>query len=340
MGPKKTKVSKTQTKAEPAVKSLAENAESEPTPRAKSGGPLWRKLLAGLMGLTAFLLIVSVVISTWFGQTITSTDRFTATLAPLPRLPAVQTYISEVLAKKILDSTATSQMEKQFLTTKQANSLSRAQAKATMKPMIESAVNRVVASPSFDALWTQTIRSLHTQTLAIANSSAPTAMIDVRPQINDLVNLLRDTKLGTLVSAEAITKDAGKFNLSDEQLKELRQIDRNITASTAFDIAIAALAVLMTILIANNRLKALRNLSLAVAGGMAMIWAALQALGNSELSLSQSQHEALNAASNIVFTGLKQLVSTVGLISLAVVASVILLPILRRHLAGKGRVDV
>lgn len=335
MNSKTTKTSNPKVVAEQFVKPHSSNAESGPPLQPKSGGPLWRKLLAGLMGSTAFLLIMLVVISTWFGLSISSTDRFSATLAPLPRLPAVQIYLSEVLAEKILDNTATAQLEKQFLTPKQATNLSQAQAKAIMKPMIESAVNQVVSSPSFDALWTQTIRSLHTQTLAAANSSAPTATIDVRPQVNGLVNLLHDTKLGSLVKAEAITNDAGKFNLSDNQLKELRQIDRNITASTISDIAIAALAVLMTVLIANSRLKAVRNLCLAVAVGMAMLWAALQALGNSKFSLSQSQQEALNAASNTIFAGLKQLVATIGLISLMIAVTIVLLPIVRRRLADR-----
>ncbi len=318
----KTNISKNKTALPKAPSIKTSESPTETSVDLKpneSGGPLWRKLLAGSLGFAAFGLIILTVLSAWFSQTLTSTPRFINTLKSLPNSSALQAYASQKLSQQILDNTTTLDLEKQFLTPTQVRNQTPTQAKKLLKPKIEAAISQVISSPSFASLWTRTISSAHSQALAAAKDTSTSASINVQPELNSLVAMLHKTQLGSLVKADTLNSDAGVIKLKPDQLNNLRNAYRAIVDVMRAYMAGAALAIALMVLVANHRRKAIRNLSLATALGMGLIGGALSGLSRATFTnLDPQEQAAVQSAIGLITSGLKHLVLVIAVITLVI----------------------
>ena len=167
----------------------AENAALRSTPAAAGAPPRRsRAVLAVVLILLGVLLAPVAVVTGWATWTLTDTDRFVATYAPLSGSPEVRAYVvdqamaavdAEVdldgLTQELVDglvALGTGPRATVALRTFQAT------AADGLRSLIRDGVTEFVASDQFDAAWAETLRIGHSQLIAtLSNDPAAVATI-------------------------------------------------------------------------------------------------------------------------------------------------------------------
>ena len=152
----------------------AENAELRSSPAVSGPSPRRsRAVLAVVLILLGVLLAPVAVVTGWAKWTLTDTDRFVATYAPLARSPEVQAYVVDQamvavdaqvdlggLTQEVVDgliALGTGPRATAALRTLQAT------AADGLRSLIRDGVTDFVASDRFDAAWAESLRIGHSQ---------------------------------------------------------------------------------------------------------------------------------------------------------------------------------
>lgn len=204
-----------------------------PAPRARRT----RRITAWVLVVLASLLIPVSVISVWAIRTVTNTDQYVATLAPLARNPVIVDH----LAAKATDELFSTHIVQDKVT---------AALPAKAKPIVTPIVNevhsyvyglalKVFESPKFGQLWDSLNRHTHDAVIdVLSGKSTPITkklekaggiVVNVTPALNNLIDqanakgvtlfnplkpiLTKGDSLGvTVVSKAQVSKFTGLFN--------------------------------------------------------------------------------------------------------------------------------
>jgi len=213
-----------------------------------------RGVTAALLGLLACVLVPLVVISIWFGDHVTDTDAYVATVAPLADNPVVR----EAASSRI-ESTVNSKI----------------QVSKTTAPLVHTAVNVAVDGPGFPPVWKAGNRTAHKQLMAILEdrSGKNEVTIDLRPVAQQVVAGLGRTgavntdgvRVPPIPVTLARTDQLEKAQTTYQQVEDVRPW---------LPIACGALVVL-TLLTARRRLRAMAWLGFGSAVTLALAWVGL-----------------------------------------------------------------
>lgn len=155
--------------AENAALRSAEGPTGRPARRS-------RAVLAVVLILLGVLLSPVAVVTGWAKWTLTDTERFVATYAPLAHDPAVKAYVVDqtmnaienevdfdAVAKELIDGLVS--LGTRPRTTAALRTLQGSVAEG-LRSQVRSGVTRIVDSDQFDALWRETLRVGHGQLIA------------------------------------------------------------------------------------------------------------------------------------------------------------------------------
>ena len=166
-----------------AVKALDKQGRGERRRRK-----LRRVVVAVLAVLFCILLPVTYVV-TWTHYTVLNTNGFVKAVGPIASDPAVQAAASVAITNQIYSSINPQKTIAGILPPK-ASFLAGPVANG-LKSYVQTAVNKVLSSSQFQALWNQAIRFAHTQVLAVLNGRGSKAVTTANGQVVlDLVPLL------------------------------------------------------------------------------------------------------------------------------------------------------
>jgi len=211
-----------------------------PTPDGKTGprAPRTRRIIAWVLVVLVSLLIPVSVISVWAIRTVTDTDQYVATMAPLAR----NQVIVDHLATKATDELFSSHVIQDKITAELP-----AKAKPIVQPVVSQVKNyvygialKVFESPKFGQLWDALNRHSHDAVVDILTGKESAAtkrlekagaiVVNVTPTLNDIISKLnsrgvtlfnplkpilsKGDSLGiTIVSKSQVSKFSGWFNL-------------------------------------------------------------------------------------------------------------------------------
>ena len=216
------------------VASVSVTAEDSRTgPRA----PRTRRIFAWVLVVLASLLIPISVISVWAIRTVTNTDQYVATLAPLARNPVIVDH----LAQK-----ATDELFSTHIVQDKVTAALPAEAKPIVTPIVAQVHSyvyglalKVFESPRFGQLWDTLNRRSHDAVIdVLTGKQTPLVQklekgggiaVNVTPALNNLINeanskgvtlfnplkpiLTKGNSLGvTVVSKSQVSKFTGLFN--------------------------------------------------------------------------------------------------------------------------------
>jgi hypothetical protein len=216
---------------------VAAASGAEVTPRPRPRAPRTRRIIAWVLVVLASLLIPISVISVWAIRTVTNTDQYVATLAPLARNPV----IVEHLAQKATDELFSTNIVQDKVT-----AALPAKAKPIITPIVAEVrayvfalALKVFESPQFGRLWDTLNRHTHDAVIDIlTGKQSPLVQklekgggiaVNVTPALNDLIDqanakgvtlfnplkpiLTKGDHLGvTVVSKSQVSKFTGAFN--------------------------------------------------------------------------------------------------------------------------------
>jgi hypothetical protein len=210
---------------------------AEATPRRGPRAPRTRKITAWVLVVLASLLIPISVISVWAIRTVTNTDQYVATLAPLARNPVIVDH----LAQK-----ATDELFSTHIVQDKVTAALPAKAKPIITPIVAQVHSyvyglalKVFSSPKFGRLWDGLNRRTHDAVIdVLTGKQSPLVKklekgggiaVNVTPALNTLINtanakgvtlfnplkpiLTKGDSLGvTVVSKSQVSKFTGLFN--------------------------------------------------------------------------------------------------------------------------------
>jgi len=173
---------------------------------------------AVLVVLTAFALVASVV-GAWAATTVLDTDRWVATVAPLPRDPQIATAVAEYTTTQVFQAIDVEQRLRSVLP--QQAAFIAGPVAGQLRGAVRSTVSDVLRSERFAVIWAELNRRAHQRALAIINGSSTVVVgredrvdIDLLPLINQVLREL-STQLPTLFGRQISLPDLSSGAIPD-----------------------------------------------------------------------------------------------------------------------------
>ncbi len=299
-----------------------------------------RSWFAGVTVVIAALLLPTAMVGNWATAQIVNTQRFVDTLAPLASNPQVQKAITDTLTTEIdkainLDA-ATQQVMDGIATAlnlppevkKLVDGLS-GPAASGVRGLVRETISKIVASPEFQKVFTESLRFTHQQVIALLSNDPKavvvldkdgTLALPLGPLVAQVKQQLVDDKVpfADLIPAVDVSVPIAK-------------VPELVTARIAYQIGTGVgtwLPWIVLALFALSVLVAIRHWrQVMVAGIVTLVLAGLVAVGLSfgRVILISSISPTLAGASDVVYNSMVSYVSemTGGLIAASVVAIIV-----------------
>ncbi|GGY99156.1 hypothetical protein [Streptomyces poonensis] len=155
-----------------------------------------RAVAAVLIALVA-VCAVGGVIGVWAARTALDTDRWVATVGPLPEDPAVNAALSAYLTDELFDQLDVERRLSDALPDRA--SFIAAPVTAAVHDHVRDSVGELLRTEEFQELWRSANRSMHPRIVAVLENRAPnvevrgdTVTLDLLPLVNNLINALED----------------------------------------------------------------------------------------------------------------------------------------------------
>jgi hypothetical protein len=171
---------------------------------------LRRVAAAVLIAVTAFALVTSVV-GLWAARTTLNTDRWVATVAPLPQDPLVSAAVAQYSTTQLFEVLNVDQRLREVLPPQAAFVVGPLTGQ--LQEQVRKTVVNVMQSDRFQTIWTELNRQVHQRALAILEGTSTTVVaaedhvtIDLLPLINQVLREL-SAQLPTLFGKQITLPD-------------------------------------------------------------------------------------------------------------------------------------
>ena len=223
-----------------------------------------RAVFSAIFGVIAMLLLIPTTVAVWFNFQVLNTKNASTTLTKVIVLPGVSDIIAESLASGIVEGATTSDLSQAILTPDQQALDEQTQLDEIHK-VVKSEIRKIIATPAFSSLiQTQSQKALNT-IFDIASGKNTTVVINFNPLIAGVINSTKGTKIAIISDKFALDDKTGVITLTPQNVKDIKNYYNAARTTMTVELVIILLCLLVSILIANHRLKVLRRLAL-VAG--------------------------------------------------------------------------
>ncbi|MER5252229.1 hypothetical protein [Streptomyces sp. NPDC002855] len=155
-----------------------------------------RAVAAVLIALVAVLAVTSIV-GVWGGRTTLNTDRWIATVGPLPEDPDVNAAVSTYLAREIFDQLDVEQRLSEALPPRA--SFLAAPVTGAVHDYLRDSISKLIATDRFQELWRATNRAAHARIVAVLEERndnvrvhGDTVTLNLLPMVNNLLRSLEE----------------------------------------------------------------------------------------------------------------------------------------------------
>lgn len=244
-----------------------------------------RTTFSSLFGFIALGLIIASILVVWIDRTLTNTDEYVRTVAPLVTKPDVQNFVVDKASDGLLKNkdAPVQDIATQLLGADQVAGKTDDQLRAEITPIVKSSLHTVVASPQFAALWAQSNRDVHSQLISQLNSNSPTIALNFHPLITGVIGELGTTRLGFVKDKLDLKPDAGVVAIQGKQIVTVHKVYNYFKTAMLAIIVLALFAAVLCVLISVHHGKTARRIALATG-----IYCAFLALALSATSLVKS----------------------------------------------------
>jgi hypothetical protein len=204
---------------------------------------LRRAVAAVLVAITAFALVAGVV-GVWAARSALNTDRWVATVAPLPQNPQVAAAVADYATTQIFVAVNVEQRLREVLPPQAA--FVAGPVAGQLRDTVRRTVTNVLQSDQFQRIWVEVTRRAHERAVAIINGTSNVLVvredrvdIDLLPLINQVLRLLSaelPTMFGKQVTLPDLSSGAIPENLRDRVQETLGvTLPANFAQFTVYD---------------------------------------------------------------------------------------------------------
>ncbi|GIE91226.1 hypothetical protein [Actinoplanes regularis] len=206
------------------------------TRRGDRGQAVRRTIAAVLAAVAAFALVTSVV-GLWAARTTLTTDRWVATVAPLPRDPAVSAAVAQYATTELFKVVDVEQRLRAVLPEQAA--FVAGPLTGQIRDQVRKIVTDVLRSDRFQVLWVELNQRVHQRMLAVLNGTSDVVIarndrieLDLLPLINQALREL-SAELPTLFGKQLTLPDLSSGAIP-ENLRERVQEELGVTLPANF----------------------------------------------------------------------------------------------------------
>ena len=261
--------------AQSGAKAGAEAETPTAATKAKTRrGHLPRRISAWVLLVLASILIPVSVISVWAIRTVTDTDQYVATLAPLARNPVIVDHLAERATDALFSTGAVKDKVTDALPAK---------AKPFVTPIVsgvhtyvEGLAVKVFLSPQFGKLWDTLNRHSHDAAINVLTgkqtprqkklAKGAAIALNLRPELNKLIESANSHGVTIFNPVQTISNQSLTFTLvTQKQVSKFSGLF-NLIVKLKWIVPIVALVLaILSVLIAIERRKTLLRLAIGVA---------------------------------------------------------------------------
>ena len=222
-----------------------------------------RTVFAAILGIIAMLLLIPTTVSVWFNFQVLNTKNASTTVSKVIVLPGVRDIIAESLATSIVEGATTSDLAQAILPADQ-QLLDEQSQRNEIQKVVKSEISKIIATPAFTNLIQTEVQKALNTVLDIANGKNTTGVINFNPLVVGVVSSTNGTRIAII--GEKLTPDAstGVITLTQQNLQDIKNYLDTAKTTMIVEIIVFVICLLLSIIIANHRLKALRRLALAI----------------------------------------------------------------------------
>jgi hypothetical protein len=163
-----------------------------------------------LIAITAFALVTTVV-GVWAARTVMNTDRWVATVAPLPQNPQVAAAVASYATDQLFQAIDVEQRLQAVLP--QQAAFIAGPVSGQVRTAVRNTVYNVLQSDRFQPIWVELNRRAHARAVAILNGSSDVAVVRQDRVDIDLLPLINQVLVA--LSAQLPTLFGKQLNLPD-----------------------------------------------------------------------------------------------------------------------------
>jgi hypothetical protein len=220
------------------------NARLDTRRRRASAVRTARRVTAAVLIAVSALALTGSVVSVWSARTVFNTDRWVATVTPLPQNPQVATAVAEYTTDQVFQALNVEQRLRTVLP-KQAAFVAGPIA-SQVQDTVRKTVTGVLQSDRFQGIWAQLNRRAHERALAIINGDSDLVVtrenrvdIDLLPLINQVLRGL-SAQLPSLFGRQISLPDLSSGAIPDNLRSRVQQalgvtLPANFAQFTVYD---------------------------------------------------------------------------------------------------------
>lgn len=287
--------------------------------RAK--GPVWRRILAGVLAVLAIIAVVASVQALWLKTTLQDEDRFVATFSQLPQEDAVANVLSIRVANGVVEAAGV----EVFVADALPDEISFLASPLTtaIEDLIARVANEVIQSDAVTSVWTATLRVTHKAVSAILTGNDRALAAEegkVAIDLDQVGAVVLDRVEATGLDLPEIDVSLGQIILyENEDLAAVRSVAQGINTIGWFFPLLALVLIAAAIWATPNRRRMTQFLGFGTALGLLLSLAALRISRHATLNGidDEIQREAAGSAWDTIVARLIQ--STWALLLLALI---------------------
>lgn len=257
-----------------------------------------RTLISSLFGSVAASLIILSIVVVWLDRTLTNTDQYVKTVAPLVSEPDVQNFIINETSAALLDNkeAPVQEVALQVLGAEQTAGKTDVQLRAELTIEVKNNVRSVVTSPSFATLWEKSNRDVHGQLISQLTSKSETIKLDFHPVVVGLVDQLGTTKFAFVGDKLELKEEVGVVTVQGDQLDTVHKVYDYFKKAMLAIIACAILAGILAVIISIHHWKTFRRIAMSTGIFSASLAVMLSATSLIRLNGMDAEQQKIAAA--------------------------------------------
>ncbi|MGH9091117.1 MAG: hypothetical protein ACRDZR_07045 [Acidimicrobiales bacterium] len=254
--------------------------------------PCWRSAAAWILAVVAALLVPLAVTSFWLTDTIVTTDRYVATMAPL----AQDRGFTDLLATRVTDA---------FYRALPPDVASTVGARRLRQP-VEGRVAAALRSPAFQVVWDRANRRAHAQAMAVltgtGTAGAGALAVNLTPLVHPLLSQLDrvdihlfDSVAPSLASGRRVTVTI----MSADQVREARALFGAIANLEWVLSVLAGVALVAAVAVATHRWRVLVGFALGTMAAVGLAFGMLSWARQRAVSRAAADHVDRSVAAQV-----------------------------------------
>ncbi|MEO5627979.1 MAG: hypothetical protein ABIQ89_03755 [Candidatus Saccharimonadales bacterium] len=253
-----------------------------------------RTFFASFFGIIAVSLVMSSLVIVWLNRTLTNTQTYVNTVAPLASKPDVQNFIADKTTTELLKNASKVDLANALLPEDQRVDKNTDQLIVVLEPLIHKNVLQVIQGPEFAALWKTSNQTAHQEFIKQLDSNQPNITLHLHPLASGVVSQLKASQLSAVTDQLQIKDNAVEVDLTGSGITKIRQAYRNLHTATWVVVAATLVFLALAIIISTHHLKTIRRI--LIGSGVLLLLLAFSVKAASYVSVGNNNDEITRKA--------------------------------------------